>query len=108
MFSKIRRIFLNLIMGTALALILTLFLMLLSSCAGFAIAFSRGSIIPSISLSTSSYYYSAPYAYIEGYRFYVYDYGIDPYVIYLGVPYRITIYSDGRVYAPRALVILLD
>jgi len=108
MFSKLRKTLTNLIRGGLIGLVLASSIFLLSSCAGFAISFSRDGIFPSISFSSSSYYYSAPYAYIEGYRFFVYDYGIDPYVVYLGVPYHITIYSDGRVFAPRALVILLD
>lgn len=101
MFSSIRKSFL----GFLLLSLLLLFPLFYSSCAGLALSISSGRIFG----RTSSYYYfSYPYAYIEGYRFYVYAYPDDPYVIYLDVPYHITIYSDGRVYAPRALIILLD
>ncbi len=103
MFSGIRKI----IFGVILAVLLILLQVFSSSCAGFAVSFSRGGLIPNFTFS-ADYKYVSPYAYIEGYRFYVYDYGYDPYVIYLGVPYHITIYGDGRVWAPRALVVLLD
>ncbi len=107
MFSRARRIVMKLTVGAILFLSLASFIVLPSSCAGFALSFSHGGIFPSLTTSRS-YYYISPYAYIVGYRFYVYDSGSAPFVIYLGVPYYIRIYADVSVWAPRALVILLE
>ena len=74
----------------------------LSSCSGFSASLWLGS-----GRGTSSYYYRAPYAYIEGRSFYVYRETVRRYVVYRGATYYITIYDDCRVYAPRALIIRL-
>jgi len=75
-----------------------------SSCSGFVAIASSGGIFK----ATTYYYYSPPYAYIEGHRLRVYFDGFGPYVIFLGDSFRIRIYDDGRVWAPHALIILLD
>jgi len=90
---KWRRVFAAFALAAALAL---------SSCSGFAATLWAGSF-----RSTSYYTYRAPYAYIEGHSFYVYREAVRCYVIYRGATYYITIYDDCRVYAPRALIILL-
>ncbi len=75
----------------------------LTSCSGLAASFWIGGI-----RGSSGYYtYRPPYAYIEGHAFYVYRETVRYYVIYRGATYYVTIYDDCRVYAPRALIILL-
>lgn len=76
--------------------------LVLSSCSGFSASLWLGS-----GHGTSSYYYRAPYAYIEGHSFYVYRETVRHYVVHRGMTYYITIYDDCRVYAPRALIIRL-
>ncbi len=73
-----------------------------SSCSGFAASFWVGGIH-----GTSGYYYRAPYAYIEGHRFYVYRETVRCYVVYRGATYYVTIHDGRRVYAPRTLIIRL-
>lgn len=88
----------------ALALAATLLLAPLAGCSGMS---------ASIWFGGSSYrphnnYYYAPYAFIEGHRFYVYWEFHRSYVRYRGDIYYITIYRDGWVEAPYSLVILLQ
>jgi len=76
--------------------------LVLSSCSGFSASLWLGSV-----RDTSSYYYRAPYAYIEGHSFYVYRETMRSYVVYRGRTYYVTIHDSCRVYAPRALIIRL-
>ena len=87
----------------ALALAATLLLAPLAGCSGMSasIWFGGGTS------RSYSYNYYAPYAFIEGHRFYVYWEFHRSYVRYRGDIYYITIYHDGRVYAPYSLVVQL-
>lgn len=73
-----------------------------TSCSGFSASLWLGS-----ARGSSSYYYRAPYAYIEGHSFYVYRETVRHYIVYRGETYYVTIYDNCRVYAPRALIIRL-
>jgi len=73
-----------------------------TSCSDFSASLWLGSFH-----GTDSYYYRAPYAYIEGRSFYVYRETVRRYVVYRGETYYVTIHDNCRVYAPRALIIRL-
>lgn len=90
----------------ALALAVCFLLAALTGCNGMAASIWLGRDSHR-SYQTYSYYYSAPYAFIEGHRLYVYWDFHRSYVRYWGDIYYITIYSDGRVEAPYSLIILL-